>query len=296
MRATTLLVAGIGVGDDEKRGLQPPGVVHDRKIVLMMDHRRRQHFFRQRQEFLRERSGHHGRIFDEIGHLLEQRRVKHGRAADPPAQAARLRFEPAGDAILALLPVENHEMFGEASRVVVERAHLDRPPRPAARRQEAMAVRDGCRHDFLDRRRFGQLGAADRERDDAPAVQVENPANRPPEQQIAFAVLEKRVPLHRLREAERAQRRRQHIRQHVDGGFAALMFAIAEIRAFRRFDALELCDVDVVFAREPDGRRRRSASRRPNAAATGGPVSSSSRSVCRSAIFAMRAVNRRGVL
>ena len=43
-----LLVAGVGVRHHEEGRLQTPRVVYDRKVVLMMDHRRRQHFFRKR--------------------------------------------------------------------------------------------------------------------------------------------------------------------------------------------------------------------------------------------------------
>ena len=117
----------------------------------------------------------------------------------------------------------------EPRDVVLERAHLHRAPGPAAGRQEAMAVGHRGRHDFLHDRRLGQLGAPNRERHDASAVEIENPANRTPEQQIALAILQKRVPVHRLRKAERSQRRRQHVGQHVDRRLAALMLAISEI-------------------------------------------------------------------
>ena len=59
-----LLVDRIGVGHDQKGRLQPPGFVDNRKIMLMMNHRRRQHFFRKGEKFLREGPGHHRRVLD----------------------------------------------------------------------------------------------------------------------------------------------------------------------------------------------------------------------------------------
>ena len=154
------------------------------------------------------------------------------------------------------------------ARVVVERAHLHCASGPAARRQKAVAVGDGRRHDFLHRGRLGKLGAPNGERHDAPAVEVENPANRPSEQQIALPVLEVRVPVHRLRKAERSQRRRQHVGQHVDRRLAALMLAEAQIGALRvspraRAGRRRRCSC----ARSPpppgSARRRRRTPRRP---------------------------------
>ena len=182
------------------------------------------------------------------------------------------------------------------ARVVVERAHLYCPPRPAARRQEAVTVGHRRRHDFLYRGRLGQLCPADGERDDAPAVEIENPADRPAEQQIALPVLEIRIPMHRLGKAERSQRRRQHVRQHVDRRFAALVSCDSRGTCPSAYPRDRGCATSILFLRANPTAAGVGAPSAPNAAATGGPVSSSSRSVCRSAIFAMRAVRRRGVL
>ena len=261
----------------------------------MMNHRRRQHFLGERQKFLGERSGHHRRVLDEIRHFLEQGRVQHRRVADAAAKAARLRFEAARDAILALLTIENDEMFAEPRGVVVEGAHLHRAPCPAARRQKAVAVGHRSRHNFLHRGRLGQLRAPNRERHDASAVEIENPANRTPEQQIALSVLEIRVPVHGLGKTERSQRRRQHVGQHINRRLAALMLANPRYVPFG-VSTRSSCATSTLFLRAKPAAAGVGVPSAPNAAATGGPVSSSSRSVCRSAIFAMRAVRRRGVL
>ena len=60
------------VGNRQKPGPQRPGLVGDRKPVLMMDHRRRQHLLRQLEKLRPEVAGDDGRIFEEIRHLVEQ--------------------------------------------------------------------------------------------------------------------------------------------------------------------------------------------------------------------------------
>src|SRR5688500_14780003 len=147
-------------------------------------------------------------------------------------------------------------MFGEPCRVVVERAHLHRASGPAARRQEAMAVGDRGRYDFLYRGRFRQFCSANRERDDTSAIEIENPANGAPEQQIALAILEICIPMHRLGKAERSQRCREDIGQYVDSRAATLMFAISEIGPFWRLHTIELRNIDIVLTRESNRRRR----------------------------------------
>ena len=220
----------------------------------MVDHRRRQHFFGKRQEFRRERAGHHRWIFDEVRDLVEQRRMMRRRTADPASEAARLRFETSRDPILAFLPIQHDEVLGEPRLVIFKRTHFHGPAGAAARREKPVAVGEGGRDHFLHRRRLRQLGAANRKRDDAAAIQVENPADRTAEQQLAFAIFEERVPMHRLRKTERAQRGGQDVRQHVDGGLAALMLAVPEVHTFRRLHFLELRDVDAVLSGKPDGR------------------------------------------
>jgi hypothetical protein len=175
-------IAGVGVRDGKKRRLQPPGVVDDGKIVLMVNHRRRQDFLGKREELRRERAGHHRRIFDEVRYLFEQRGMMRCRAAHSASQAARFRFKTSIDAILAFLPIQHDEVLGQPGLVVFERPHLHGPAGAAARGEEPMAVREGSRHNLLHGRRLRQLRTANRKRDDATAVQIENPADGTAEQ------------------------------------------------------------------------------------------------------------------
>ena len=65
------------------------------------------------------------------------------------------------------------------------------------------------------------------------------------------------IPPHLLREREVSQQPAGHVREHIDGGLAALPDPIGQIRAFRRLEPLERGDVDAVLLRKPDGRRSR---------------------------------------
>ena len=163
--------------------------------------------------------------------------------------------------------------------VVVERLDLDRAAGASARRQEAVAVGHAPDRTSCTSGAWAASRAADVERDDAAAVQEQQPANRPAERQLALAVVEPRVPVHVLRERQAAQQAAHHVRQRVDGCPAALALAEREVLALRRLDRFE--------RPQPP---RRSSSRippRPASAAhpvrrrvdAGGPVSASSRSV-----------------
>ena len=66
------LVVRLGVDDREKRVLQLAVLGLDRKVVLMVNQRRRQHFFGQLEELERERAGDDRRVLDEIGHFVQQ--------------------------------------------------------------------------------------------------------------------------------------------------------------------------------------------------------------------------------
>ena len=63
------------VRDGEERGFQLTVVIDHRKVMLMMNHRRRQHFFGKLEKLDGEMAGDDGRIFDKVGHFLQQRRV-----------------------------------------------------------------------------------------------------------------------------------------------------------------------------------------------------------------------------
>ena len=66
------LVVRLGVDDGQERVLQLAVLALDRKVMLMMNQRRRQHFLRQLEELERERAGDDRRILDQIRHLVQQ--------------------------------------------------------------------------------------------------------------------------------------------------------------------------------------------------------------------------------
>jgi hypothetical protein len=112
-------------------GFQSAGFVDNRKVVLMMNHRRRQHFFGQRQELLWRKCP-----AMTVGYSMRSgtssRSVECSIAAAPtrPPRLRAFASRPARDAVLPFLPIENDEMLGEARRVIVEGTHLS-PARPA---------------------------------------------------------------------------------------------------------------------------------------------------------------------
>ncbi len=223
--------------------------------------------------------------------------MRRGRAADPPAEPLRVRVELARDLVVALASLQQDEALDELRAVLLERPDLD----GAARRGRSWPGTD-------DRRSaprsappgpsagLGRLDSEDGERDDAPAVQEQDPPDRSPEEQFAAAIVEPGVPAHLLRERHVAQHAGQRLGQHVDRRVAALESAVAR---GRRPSASPV-------ARAPRPRRRASCANPSaagvgspvglNAAVTAGPLITSSRSACRSGIRATRAVRRRGVL
>ncbi len=283
------------VGDREKRRLQPSLVVHHREVVLVMDHRRRQHFFRQLEELDRKVARHDRRVFDEIGHFLQERRLCRDEAADAATELAGVRLELAPDLRFALRAIEDDEVLEQTALVVVERLDLDRAPRAAARRQEAVTVGVRAGPDVLHVGTLRDLGAADDERHDATAVHQHEPADRTREHELALAVLEVGVPPHLLRKREVAQQAAHDVGEHVDRGLATLAHAVGEVGALGVRLRSSVGTSTPYFFAKPTAAGVGSPSGL-NAADTGGPVTSSSKSVCRSASFATRAVSRRGVL
>ena len=159
-----------------------------------------------------------------------------------------------------------------------------------------MAVGDRARADVLHERRLRGCGAADRERHDAAAVEEQQPADRPAEQQLALAVVEHRVPVHLLRErqaaqhaasARRAARRPRPCRAGACGTRGSRPSASRSRSSAATSTPCFVAKPAAAGVGVPSGL---------NAADTGGPVTSSSRSVCRSATRATRTVSRRGVL
>src|SRR5690349_16794038 len=116
-----------------------------------------------------------------------------------------MRFEFAPNLRFTLAAIQDDEVFEQPRLVIVEGLHLDRATGTSARREEAMTIGVRPRADVLDEWTLRALGPADDEGDDASAIQKDQPADRPREDEIALAVLEVRVPPHLLREREIAQ-------------------------------------------------------------------------------------------
>ena len=175
----------------------------------------------------------------------------------PSAEAPGVPLEVARDAIAALGVLEDDEVLLEARLVFVEAADLDRAAGPAARRQEAVAVGQRARLDVLHQRTSGVRRAADGEGNDTAAIEEQQPANRPAEDELAPPVVERRVPLHLLGKRQVAQHRAEHRRQRVDGALAALALEERQVLALRRLGATELLHRHAQLARKADGGRRR---------------------------------------
>ncbi len=221
--------------------------------MLMMDERRREHFLGQLQELGAECAGHDRREFDQIRNFLEQRhglrQLLEQRAA---ADAPRLRLEVAHDPIAAIDPREHHEVLGELLAVLVETADLDGAARPAARGEKPMPVGHRARRHVLDARTRRERLARDRERHDAAAVEKEQPANRPPEHELTFAVVELRVPVHLLREDEIAEHATEHFGEHVNGGAAAHVLGVRQVFSARRVHLNQRVEIRTELAREAE--------------------------------------------
>ena len=246
-------IDGLGVDHGQERRQQTAVVVHHREEVLVVDHGRREHVLGELEELGPERAGDHRGILDQVGDFLQEARLAGRRSADAPAEAARVRVELPGDLRVARLAFDHHEILEELRAILVEAPHLDGPSGAAARRQEAMAVGDRARSHVLDDGALGGLEPADDKRHDAPAVQEQDPADGPAEQQLAAPVVELGVPVHLPGKREVAQHAREHVRQHVDRGFAPDAPAERQVDALGGLDALEALRVDAVLAREPGG-------------------------------------------
>ena len=92
--------------------------------MLMMDHRRRQHFLRQAQELIGKYARRDDRVLDEVRHFIEHA-LPDQRSCDPSAAAARFGIELARDAIVPLVAIEHDEVLAEPLAIVVEVLDLD---------------------------------------------------------------------------------------------------------------------------------------------------------------------------
>ena len=144
------LVLRLGVDHGEERFLQLAAIRYHREIVLVVHERGRQHLLRQREKRAIEEPGDDARELDEVGDLVEQPLMLLQR--HPAVEAPGVALEIARDAIAALRVLEDDEVLLEAQLVFVEAADLDRAAGPAAGRQEAVAVGQRARRDFLHQR------------------------------------------------------------------------------------------------------------------------------------------------
>src|SRR6185503_21240583 len=74
--------------------------------------------------------------------------------------------------------------------------------------------------------------------------------------QLAAAIVERRVPVHQLRERDAAQCAAENVGQHVDRGLAALLATEREILALWRLHALERANLDALPGGKAGGGRR----------------------------------------
>ncbi len=120
-----------------------------------------------------------------------------------------------------------------------------------------MSVRHGAGRHILDARARRRRLPRDRERDDAPAVEEQEPANRTAEEQLALLVGQLRVPVHLFREREIAQEHGEDLGQHVDGRAPANPAVIREVFAARRVGLHERVEIRAELARKPQPGGRR---------------------------------------
>ncbi len=254
-------------------------VVQHREVVLVMNHRRAEHLVGQREELRREHARHHRRVLHEVGDLVQQRRLRGDAATEPPRMRIELPHEP----VMTLGVLEQDEVLAEPLLVVADAADLDGPAGTPAHREEAMAVGERAGAHVLHEVGLRARAATNHEGDHAAAEQEQHPADRPAERELALAVVEPGVPPHLLGERQVAQRRPEHVGQHVDGGAPTLTLDDRQVLALRGGHARQFGHLDAVLAREARPRRAWACHRRAKAADTAGPLTFSSRSDCRSA-------------
>ena len=246
------------------------------------------------QELVGEGARHDRRVLDQVGHLV-QRLLPRRRDADPPAAAARLGVELAADAVVAFAALEDDEVLGQPPPVVVEALDLDGAPGAPAGGQEAVAEGDRAGAHLLHqrpgaRRRCGKSRTArrGRRRGTAPSGSAGRSAARPCRRRA------RRPSASASDTADRAARRRARpaARRRRPCRAAAAGAPGTRPSASRR-------------AAAPGSTPCLRAKPRPapvicpsaaKAADTGGPVTSSSKSVWRSGTRAARTTSRRGVL
>ena len=107
------------IGHGEKVGLQPASPIGHGKIVLMMNHRRFQHFGGELQKLIWERTGHDRWILDQVGDLVQER-APVGVERHAAAHACGAGLELSRNTRPARLSVEDDVVGPECPLVVSE--------------------------------------------------------------------------------------------------------------------------------------------------------------------------------
>ena len=99
--------------------------------MLVVNQRRRQHFFGELEKLQAEGARDDRRILDQVRHFVQQSRLGADDAADAALQPLRLGVEFAGDLVVAFAALEDDEVLEQARAILVERSTLmARPARP----------------------------------------------------------------------------------------------------------------------------------------------------------------------
>src|ERR1044071_3393618 len=164
--------------------------------------------------------------------------------ADTSAQTTGMRLQLASNLRLALAAIQDDEIFEKAGLVIVEGLDLDGAAGAPTRGEKPVSVGIWTRTDVLNERPLRVFSAADHKRDDASAVQQDQPADWPGEHEVAFAVFEVGVPPHLLRKREVAEQTAHNVSEHVDRRLATLPDTVCEVGSAGGFGALERIDFD----------------------------------------------------
>ena len=225
----------------------------DGEEMLVVDERGGQHLVRQGQKRPIEEAGDDTRILDEIGDLVDQRRMIAEWHA--PTELSCLRLELTHDAVATFRVIEHDEVLAETASIVVEGADLDRPAGAAAGRQESMPVGHRAGGDFLDQRARRIRRPADGKRHDPAPVEEQQPADGTSEQQLATPVVQHGVPVHLLREGQVAQQAGQQVGERIDRALPSVALASDEILTLGGLLAIQRFEGEAVLACEAEGRR-----------------------------------------
>ena len=199
------------------------------------------------------------------------------------------------DAALALFAIEQHEVLRQLRAIVGDAPHLQRAAGAAAAGEHAMPVGHRAGAHFLHHRRLREHAAAHDERHDAAAVQEQDPADRPPEQQLAAADRPATRPS-RICFGNASSR---SVAASTSGSTSTVALPRSR-RVKERYvpfgvSTRSSSETSTPFLRAKPMAAGVGLPSGPKAADTGGPLIGSSRSLWRSEMRAIAAVRRRGV-